>query len=39
MKNITLKVLYKLWNYLVSINKFPKFCEKLNLWINVLESK
>ena len=39
MKNITLKVLYKLWNYLVSINKFSKFCEKLNLWINVLESK
>jgi hypothetical protein len=39
MKNITLKVLYKLWNYLASRNKCPKLCEKLNLWINLLESK
>lgn len=39
MKTITLKILYKLWNYFSSRNKFPKFCEKINLLINRLESK
>lgn len=39
MKTITLKILYKLWNYFISINRFPKLCEKINLLINRLESK
>ena len=39
MKKIRLKILYKLWSYLANRNKYPKFCEKLNLWINTLESK
>lgn len=39
MKKLTLRILYKLWEYLVSKNKYPKLCEKINLWINKLESK
>lgn len=39
MKHLILKVLYKFWEYLANKNKYPKLCEKLNLWINVLESK
>jgi len=38
MKKLTLNVLYKFWGYLASKNKYPKLCEKLNLWINSLES-
>lgn len=30
--------MYKVWNYLANKNKYPKLCEKLNLWINSLES-
>jgi hypothetical protein len=39
MKKFTLEILYKVWAYLASRNKYPKLCEKLNLWINLLESK
>lgn len=39
MKKITLRILYKIWEYLASRNQYPKFCEKLNVWINTLESK
>lgn len=38
MKNIILKILYKSWVYLVTNDKYPKLCEKINLWINKLES-
>jgi hypothetical protein len=39
MKKLLIKILYKLWIILVNKNLFPKLCEKLNLYINVLESK
>jgi hypothetical protein len=39
MKKIILNLLYKLWGYLATKNRYPKLCEKLNLWINALESK
>jgi hypothetical protein len=39
MKKITLHILYKVWGYLANRNQLPKVCEKLNLWINLLESK
>jgi len=39
MKKLTLEILYKLWSYLATRNLYPKLCEKLNLWINLLESK
>lgn len=39
MKQITLKILYKLWSYFANRNQYPKLCEKLNVWINTLESK
>jgi hypothetical protein len=39
MKKLTLEILYKLWSYLASRNKYPQLCEKVNLWINELESK
>lgn len=38
MKKFKLKILYKVWNYFVSKNKFPKLCEKINLYINKLEN-
>jgi hypothetical protein len=38
MKQLILKVLYKCWEYLASKNQYTKLCEKLNLWINTLES-
>lgn len=39
MKSFKLKILYKVWEYLASRNKYPHLCEKVNLWINKLESK
>ena len=39
MKKLQLKLLYSLWNYLVSIDKFPKLCEKINIFINKLENE
>jgi len=39
MKKLLIKILYKFWVILVNKNLFPKFCEKLNLYINTLESK
>ena len=39
MKNIKLKMLYFIWNYFVSKNKFPKLCERINILINKIESK
>jgi hypothetical protein len=39
MKKLLIKTLYKFWVILVSKNLFPKLCEKLNLYINRLESK
>jgi len=38
MKKIILKLLYTIWNYLASKNKFPKLSEKINLIINKLEN-
>ncbi len=39
MKKFKLKILYKIWTYLVSKNKFPRLCEKINLYINKLENE
>jgi len=39
MKKLLIKILYKIWIILVNKNLFPKLCEKLNLYINTLESK
>lgn len=39
MKQITIKLLYFIWIRLANKNRLPKVCERLNLWINKLESK
>lgn len=39
MKNLLIKILYTIWVKLANKNRLPKVCERLNLWINALESK
>lgn len=39
MKKFKLKILYKLWYYFVSKNKFPRLCEKINILINKIENE
>lgn len=39
MKNLLIKILYTIWVKLANKNRLPKVCERLNLWINTLESK
>lgn len=37
MKKLLIKILYTIWIRLANKNRFPKVCERLNLWINKLE--
>jgi len=39
MKKIILTILYYIWKQLATRNKFPKFCEKINLLINKIEQR
>ena len=39
MKNLLIKILYTIWIKLANKNRLPKVCERLNIWINNLESK
>jgi hypothetical protein len=39
MKKTTIAMLYKMWAFFATTGKYPKICERLNIWINKLEAK